>query len=96
METKFETKFETSLVVEGIFGRNRKVKFEVFTLMDMLDQKPNDQTCTTLAEKKIESIKLRSGFAKVTRNSYEYREVNGMILRTIIPLDQEIVKTYQV
>lgn len=59
---------EYRLQIKGIFGRNRKVKFETFPLTEIpIDQTADEADIRRLAQAKIAEVRVKSGSVKVTK-----------------------------
>lgn len=68
MHTNNKTKhFTYSLFVRGLWGRNRKEKFETWTIARSEDEKPIDAaTLRSLAEAKANAIGVKHGKLSIT------------------------------
>ena len=72
------------LQVRGIFGRNRKAKFETFLLIETpKGQTIGDDELKSLATAKIIVVKVKSGKVKVTKTHVTIEQANGMTYRAM-------------
>lgn len=89
-------KYEITLAVKGIFGRNRTSKFNCFTIKTSLDEKPSVEEASKLCAEKLEAVKLKHGVAvgKIERYEEETSEIDGVkfLSRTFV-LRQEDKQT---
>jgi hypothetical protein len=69
------------LCLSGIFGRNRKEKFEVFKLAESETDMPA-QMLAELVESKLRDIKLKQGKWSVTKNKETLEVMDGVTFRT--------------
>jgi len=74
-----------TLNFHGLFGRNRKEKFESFPLtLDVpLDAPLNEIQLKVLTVTKLDSIKAKRGKWHVTVNEETLEELDGIVFRTV-------------
>lgn len=90
---------EYSVFVNGLFGRNRKVKREVFTLTERPYSEPilSVDALDLLVAMKFNDIKLKYGKASVTVNKVTIENDNGMTIRSqLLQFNVAPIKTYEV
>lgn len=74
---------EFRLQVKGVFGRNRKSKFETFPLVETpMEQEEDASYIRRLAEAKIKEIRLKSGTAKVTKMPITIEKTENWVSRS--------------
>ena len=85
-----------TLYVNGVFGRNRKAKFESFKLVELpVGESLNEIDLDKLVQDKINEIRLRNQtrcFVKVNELKYTKELYYQSISFT--PLDAKLVKNY--
>ncbi|HYX39964.1 MAG TPA: hypothetical protein VE954_43260 [Oligoflexus sp.] len=71
------------LQVTGIFGRNRKPKFEQFLLAEVpIGQAVDPVELERLAREKMAEVKVKSGRVKVTQTPTKIEVYDGIEFRT--------------
>lgn len=85
-----------TLYVNGVFGRNRKAKFESFKLVELpAGESLNEIDLDKLVQDKINEIRLRNQtrcFVKV--NELKYRQELNFQIMECKPFDAKLVKNY--
>ena len=75
---------EYSLQVRGVFGRNRKSKFEQFTILDVpAGEKVDMEALKALAMKKIAEVKVKSGRVKICKTPYTMEKVGDFNVKSM-------------
>lgn len=75
--------FVYHLQVNGIFGRNRKPKFDQFVIIETPATEAIDETeLRRLADIKMIEIKVKSGRLKITRTPVSIETIDGIEFRT--------------
>ena len=72
------------LKVKGIFGRNRKVKFQVFSVLkdvDPMEHLPADEMARIAMGVLADEVKLKSGYAVLAEQPEEVEHRNGYTTR---------------
>ncbi len=90
---------EYRIFVVGLFGRNRKVKREGFSLTERPYSEPvlNESDLDALVSTKLAEIKLKYGKASVTMNKVTIENDNGIIIRSqLLQFNVAPLKTYEV
>jgi len=89
---------EYTLYLQGVFGRNRKPKFELFKLaqIDVSEPALNEEALDKLVQDKLKEIKLKSStrqFVKVNELTYKFE--GDFSIMECKPFDAKTVKVYQ-
>ena len=90
---------EYRIFVVGLFGRNRKVKREGFSLTERPYDEPvlGDDAIDLLVSMKFNDIKLKYGKASVSMNKVTIENDNGCIIRSqLLQFNVAPIKTYEV
>jgi hypothetical protein len=76
---------EYRLQVNGIFGRNRKPKFETFLILETDASEPMDmEKLKALAGEKIAEIKVKSGRVCVTKTPVTIEQHDGHTFKSMM------------
>ena len=85
MNNEYTTTQQTvyTLCITGIWGRNRKVKFDMFTMAELPDDSSIEaQELANLVAQKLLEVKAKSGKWHVTRDVEKLDDFgNGVIIR---------------
>lgn len=87
------------LNINGLFGRNRKVKREMLILTERPYGEPvlSFDAIDSLVSMKFNDIKLKYGKASVTMNKVTIENDNGVIIRSqLLQFNVAPLKTYEV
>ena len=87
------------LNINGLFGRNRKVKREVFSLIEKPFDAPilGEDALDLLVSMKLNDIKLKYGKASVTMNKVTIENDNAIIIRSqLLHFNVAPIKTYEI
>lgn len=89
---------EYRVFVVGLFGRNRSVKREGFSLVELpVDQALlNESDLDKLVAEKIASIKLKYGTVSVNVNEVTYKNEYGFESKEYMPFSAKTLKTYKI
>ena len=78
--------FEYRVEINGLYGRNRSVKYTSFKLAQREKAMP-DADVLKLASDKVADVKLKSGFYKVTEVPIEVDNRSGMEMDSRLLID---------
>jgi len=90
---------EYRIFVNGLFGRNRKVKREGFSLIEKPFDAPilGEDALDLLVSMKLNDIKLKYGKVSVTMNKVTIENDNGVIIRSqLLQFNVAPIKTYEI
>jgi hypothetical protein len=86
---------ETQLLVKGVFGRNRSVKFKVFTIGETIDPIPADKA-QDLAQAHIEQIKLKKGgYTRIIERDVEITKEANWQTRTFMLFQEREIQPWR-
>lgn len=86
---------EYRLHIRGLFGRNRKAKFDSFTLVEkpIADAMLTDDELKALIRSKLVEIKAKTGSVKVLVNEVTLENDSGVMIRSFQLFNDKTVAT---
>lgn len=89
---------EYRIYVKGLFGRNRTVKSEGFSLIEKPIDDPilTESELDSLVENRLKEIKLKNGRVSVNVNKVTYENNHGYTTKIFMPFDAKTLKVYTI